>query len=422
MIGNVKSLIKKALKNIFKKKVPSVDPDLFQIAFDTLDHAIGTAQIEYNKPNFLFTKMLRESAAMFSAKKTYAQAKELAAIAASKPGYQITWKEFLEKARPIVKDYNENWLKTEYNTAIRKARQAAQWDRYYEQKHLYPNLKYLPSRAATPRKEHKPYYFVVRPVDDNFWVHHTPPIDWNCLCGIEQTDEAVTPLPEKGPAPTPGLDSNPALTGELFSDDHPYDSYTREAQEEIRRRAIELKVKRDYEVLIQNHEFEYAFESIKHLMPDYQQLNQHQIGAIRWYTGNGYYELNRWKRKERRGSRLLSAFADTLNSALDKLPSYSGTVYRGADLPKKLIQEYKDALQNNNSIKHNYFTSTAKDPGAAFSKNVLFTIQTKNGKDVEMISPYTDSEKEVLIKSGTEFQVLDIVESQNRVEIWLREL
>ncbi len=79
----------------------------------------------------------------------------------------------------------------------------------------------MPSRAATPREEHKPYYGIVRPINDDFWIKHMPPSAWNCLCGVEQTDDEVTPVPAKGPKAAPGLDHNPGLTGKLFSDSHP---------------------------------------------------------------------------------------------------------------------------------------------------------------------------------------------------------
>lgn len=247
VFSNVKELVKRALKRIFKKKVPDIDPDLWQVAFQALDHAVGTAAIEYNKPNYAFTQLLRQSAAQFSARKSYAQSKALAELAASKPGHRITWKEFLEKARPIVKDYNETWLKTEYNMAMRKARQGIQWDRYNEEIDIYPNLKYLPSRAATPREEHKPYYGTILPVTHDFWVHHTPPISWNCLCGIKQTTEPVTAVPEKGPKPAPGLGNNPFKSGMLFADDHPYNKAieSNQTQEQVTRKAWQLLAESD---------------------------------------------------------------------------------------------------------------------------------------------------------------------------------
>ena len=202
----------------------SVDPDLWQLTHQALDKAVstGTSQVVYNKPNHALTDQLRQSAALFSARKTYAQSKQLAAIAASKPGHTITWKEFLEQAKPIIADYNTKWLRTEYNTAIRAARQASLWTKYEDTKDIYPNLKYTPSRAATPREEHKPYYGIVRPLNDDFWIKHLPPSDWNCICGVEQSNEPVTPVPAGGPAASVGLDNNPGITGKLFSDTHPY--------------------------------------------------------------------------------------------------------------------------------------------------------------------------------------------------------
>lgn len=223
--AETKKLVLNALKSIFKRKgkaAPVLDPDLWQATYDTLDHAIGQGMgsVAYDKPNFRLTNQLRESAALFSAQKSWLQRKELAAIAASKPGYTITWKEFLEQAKPVIGNYNQRWLRTEYNTAIRAARQASLWKQYEDEAHLYPNLRYMASRAATPREEHKPYYGIVRPINDDFWVNHMPPSAWNCICGVEQTDAAVTPVPANGPKPAPGLDHNGGLTGDLYSKTH----------------------------------------------------------------------------------------------------------------------------------------------------------------------------------------------------------
>jgi hypothetical protein len=238
---DIPGLVSKALSRIFNSGKPDVDPDLMEITFSALDNAIdigGLGGIEYGKPNYAFAQQIRDSAAMFSARKTYAQSKELARLVVKENGHQRSWKEFQKAAETVVQDYNQNWLKVEFNTAIRAARGAKEWKQYEENMHLYPNLKYLPSRAATPREEHKAFYGIIKPITDDFWVKHIPPSAWNCLCGVEQTDDDETEGTPHGPAVDKGLDNNPGITGKLFADSHPYnDGLTGNEKDDIDQKA-----------------------------------------------------------------------------------------------------------------------------------------------------------------------------------------
>lgn len=221
---NIKKLLGKALDNIFKGFTGLIEPNLFRITYTALSDAIDTgwASIEYGKKNPAFAAQLKKSGAWFAARKSYRQREELAAQLMDGDGKTRTWKQFQAATKQIAGDYNQNWLQVEYQTAISSARNAGRWKEFEESADLYPNLEYMPSRAATPRDEHKPYYGVIRPINDDFWTIHFPPSAFNCQCSVEQSDADETPVPEKGPKPAPGLDHNPGKTGEVFSKSHPY--------------------------------------------------------------------------------------------------------------------------------------------------------------------------------------------------------
>lgn len=245
---NINELVGKALKRIFKSRKPAVDPDLMDITFKALEDAvnIGTGGIKYGEPNFDLAEQLRKSAALFSASKSWQEANQLAALTVRPDGKIRDWEEFEVLSRPIVGDYNQRWLKTEYNTGIRAARSAIQWKKWEANADLYPNLRYLESKAANPRKEHKAFYGIVKPIDDDFWVRHMPPSAYGCLCGVEQTDDDVTTQVLDGPEPSPGLNNNPGLTGKLFSDDHPYiASLTPEELKHVTKKAKEYVTRRN---------------------------------------------------------------------------------------------------------------------------------------------------------------------------------
>ena len=57
---------------------------------------------------------------------------------------------------------------------------------------LYPNIKWLPSRSASPREAHRVFWNRVWAKNDPFWNSNTPGSLWNCKCDWEETDEPVT--------------------------------------------------------------------------------------------------------------------------------------------------------------------------------------------------------------------------------------
>lgn len=89
---------------------------------------------------------------------------------------------------------------------------------------LFPNIKWLPSRSASPREAHIPFYNRIWAKDDPFWQENTPGSLWNCKCSWQQTSEPVTPNNPSSQTPIsmPGLRGNPGITGKIFSDDAPY--------------------------------------------------------------------------------------------------------------------------------------------------------------------------------------------------------
>jgi len=96
---------------------------------------------------------------------------------------------------------------------------AVNWKKFQETKNLYPNLEYMPSRAANPRESHTELYHLIFPMDDPFWDTNLPPSDWNCLCGVRQTDEPPTVQPNNWQEPEvdPVFDNNPGETGQFIN-------------------------------------------------------------------------------------------------------------------------------------------------------------------------------------------------------------
>lgn len=132
--------------------------------------------------------------------------------------------------------------------------------------------------------------------------------------------------------------------------------------------------------------------------------------AIVAYVSNGHKELNKALRSGKLTSDT-SEFSRQINSALDKLPTESGTVYRGATLSNDQIESYKPG----STIEEKGFTSTSNTKegakGATETQethgkdNTYFEIQSKNARFLSGFSGY-EGEEELLFKSNTKFKVI----------------
>lgn len=90
-------------------------------------------------------------------------------------GNRRSREEFRQEALEIDSNYNKQNLEVEYNTAVRHARSADQWQQTQATRHLFPNIKYMPSVSASKREDHIRYYGLVRPIDDPVWNTILPP-------------------------------------------------------------------------------------------------------------------------------------------------------------------------------------------------------------------------------------------------------
>ncbi|RIV21383.1 hypothetical protein DYU11_18430 [Fibrisoma montanum] len=426
---DVKKMSEAALKNVYDGFSGLVEPNLFKLTNEAIGHGITVGVLQYGKPNPAFLGHMHKTGTWFSARKSYVQQQELAKLLMSEDGTtKRPWREFKKAAQGIVGAYNERWLKTEYNTAIRAARMGSRWQEFAANSDLYPNLEYLPSRAATPREEHKPFYHVIRAFDDPFWATHYPPSDYNCVCGAEPTDEDETPLPEVQPKPAPGLDHNPGQTEQVFSDSHPYTVQLQEEKADID--AIDqdgerLQREADYQTLRLSPSFMDALNKTDSLQSQFPTADHEELAATFDYSRSAYYDLNRWLRGNFRGARpdqeqYFGAFTRVLSSLLNKLPKYTKRVYRGDDLPQSVIDGYRDALSRKVPIQHKGFTSTSASANKAFEGPQRFVIKSKTGRKIKELSDFK-SEEEVLFDAGTWFLVEKMETKDGLLWIYLKE-
>jgi len=110
------------------------------------------------------------------------------------------------------------------------------------------------------------------------------------------------------------------------------------------------------------------------------------------YTYSGYKEL------KLNDYNIL--YKNLLILILNKIPNYSGVIYRNVDIENNFYKGEILYWENISSC------SKIEDVAKSFNKNTTFQIYTKYGKDISNISIYSD-EEEVILMPGI-FEVLDI--------------
>lgn len=229
---DVTSLVEKALNQLYDdRSIDKATRDaLFASHYEPLKQAVNEGfgvppsasgegpgvRFEYGTPNYEFLKQLQTNTAVFSAFKNHTAIKDMAALLKDETGNLRTRDQFKAEALKVDDKYRVTHLETEYDNAVRSARMAANWQRYQKNKKLFPNLRYMLTKAAKPDKNHLPYVGINLPVDDVFWSTHYPPNRWRCQCSVEPNDDNSTDLPDKLPPVPAEFAFNSGKTGQVF--------------------------------------------------------------------------------------------------------------------------------------------------------------------------------------------------------------
>ena len=184
---------------------------------------------QYITPEYETALKLRKNIYSFSAAKQYQQVRTMSKFI-NENGVKSSFKEFRQKADEVFQDYNKNYLRTEYNTAIGQSQNAREWLRAVEQKKTFPVLEYRTQRDSHVRDEHAVLDGIKRPVSDPFWNTYMPKNGWNCRCFVVQHEEKeVTDLTSRDLSDLndekkfpPEFRMNPGKDGLVFNTNHPY--------------------------------------------------------------------------------------------------------------------------------------------------------------------------------------------------------
>ncbi len=221
---NLDKVVEDAINQLYndRKVTDEINQTLFESHYEPLKKAVEEGygkpivKIEYGTPNFEFLKQLQVNTAVFAIFKNHASIKEMTSLLKDEQGNLRTREQFVKEALKVDSKYRVNYLNNEYDTAVRSARMAANWQRYQRNKRLYPNLRYVQTKAAKPDPKHLVFVGIVASMDDPFWNQNYPPNRWKCQCSVEPTDDPATDIPDNLPEPDPQFAFNSGKTGQVF--------------------------------------------------------------------------------------------------------------------------------------------------------------------------------------------------------------
>lgn len=150
-------IIGRVMKQVYERKVKTgdIDEELFRKTYGELNKkaAEGWGKDDYNDPELAEdTQRIRDNLFKFSGAKTYQEIKEMNDALYDDKGKKLSYEDFREKVMAIHKDYNENYLRTEFETAETSCRRASEWQEFKENADIMPNLKYVTAGDGTGKR------------------------------------------------------------------------------------------------------------------------------------------------------------------------------------------------------------------------------------------------------------------------------
>jgi hypothetical protein len=392
---------------------------------------------------------LEKDVFVFSGLKTHTQLTEARSYLKDENGNIVSYDRFEQKILKLNEQYNRHYLEAEYQFAVHSAQSAANWANLQENTSRYW-LEYRTAGDERVRANHAVLNGICLPKDDDFWTEYYPPNGWRCRCvavevlarentlsdskkAKELGEKATTHIAPNGKNKLQMFRFNPGAEKKVFPPNNAYNKVVgakdvkETLKEKIRNENIEDTSKYDDDI----------FKKFGLNIKEYAQSEAHQNAlkinnkmrpaetfCVNRYTGDFFVDMNFYLRNGGEPKEdFFERYKKVMNSALDKLESYKGYVFRGADLSSEIINKYKKAAETGEPYTENYYLSTSKSKDIVFDRNTFYEIKSKNGKQIEKLSFFSE-EKEVLFKEGTKFKINSVYfdEGANKNVIVMEEI
>ena len=191
-----------------------------------VDKGLGGSSFNYDDSRNILKSYLTRNIYHFSAAKSLTEMLEFRNLMYDKKTKEmLSYADFRAQVVERGKTFNDDYLKTECNTAKQSAIMAHKWDTLdteYLQFTTVGDNRVRPEHAALDGKTY--------PKDSSFWNRAYPPLSWNCRCTVvpgiardfkpaqKVADEKTVSSFVKGTI----FDNNVGKTRLIFTDGHPY--------------------------------------------------------------------------------------------------------------------------------------------------------------------------------------------------------
>ncbi len=155
-------VLRRALLNIYSRDfhpATEIEINLFNEIWATMDKAAkeGFSKSKAITPDEDFRNAILRNNAVFSAFKVHRMQNDMARLLLDSNGILKPFDKWVQEVLPIASHQVRHWLRTEYDTAVIRAHQAADWRQFLRERDILPNLKWLPSTSIHPGADHRPF-------------------------------------------------------------------------------------------------------------------------------------------------------------------------------------------------------------------------------------------------------------------------
>lgn len=207
-----------------------IDPDIINATAIELKKGLKKGykkdfkDLDVDSPDFEMLANLENNVYQFATAKNYQDMRLLTDALTNEAGELLSFTEFRDVAETQFLKFNEDWLESEYSTAISGSMNAARWTDYTKNAKAMPFLRYSTAGDSLVRDSHAALDGTVKRIDDGFWENYYPPNGWRCRCTTSQTGGS-TETPDGAivyPEVQPMFRTNLAKQGLMFPKNHPY--------------------------------------------------------------------------------------------------------------------------------------------------------------------------------------------------------
>lgn len=210
-----------------------------------LNNAISEGIADNQIPPAMAQK-LDNSLFLFSGFKTYHELNDASRLLREPDGSLKPFHRFSREVETIQTDYNENYLRAEYDFAVSSSQMAARWADHSDGDGVV--LQYRTAGDSLVRDSHRALHNVTLPKSDKFWDGYYPPNGWGCRCTAvevragkyEHTDSKTAGELGREATSSGGKENtifrfNPGKHGQVFPPKHPYYKAPKEVAVQIKK-------------------------------------------------------------------------------------------------------------------------------------------------------------------------------------------